>query len=62
MYLLAVLLTNITAYANIRTMATKELKVTKSEKPSLLDQFKLGYEYNESWHEAKKAIKTRTQR
>lgn len=43
-------------------MATKEQKVTKTEKPSLLDQFKLGYEYNESWHEAKKAIKTRTQR
>lgn len=33
-----------------------------TEKPSLLDQFKVSYEYDVSWSDAKRSIKTRTQR
>ena len=43
-------------------MATKDLTTTKTNKPSLLDQFKLGYEYDMTWNDAKKSVRTRTQR
>lgn len=43
-------------------MPTKEDKMTKLDKPSLLDQFQLGFEYDITWKEAKHAVKARTQR
>jgi len=35
-------------------------KSTINDKPSALAKFSLSYEYDMSWHEAKKAIKVRT--
>lgn len=29
-------------------------------KPSALERFTIGYEFNKSWHDAKRAIKVRT--
>lgn len=38
----------------------KHITHTTTEKPSALDNFNLGFEYDMSWAEARKATKART--